>query len=249
MQQSIFTEAKDKGYSFISNFIQNPLDLKYKCDQLYQEDLFKNRILDTDGSHRVKGLLRLAEIQDILNNNDFIFGIQSMIGSPIIIGGTQLNIVQPNSQGMGFHRDYPYFSIPDHFNDDQMQPLVVQVIVALDDFTELNAPTQFIPGSHKSTTLPNEKPLTALMKQGDAVIMHGGTWHKVLPNLTDKTRTSILFNFHPYWVRPLNNPNAICGANVVPQDLSPQIQSLLGLTFKNNIAQDVQKIGYGIFKK
>lgn len=245
------SKIKINGHVKIPSFLKNNAVLR-DCLELYKQDLDTKRVRETEGSHRVKGLLRAQSIIDLIDDSDFLEIIEGVIQSPIILGGASLNVVLPNSKGMGFHRDYPYLSIPDRFDDHKMQPLVVQVIVALTDFTLENGATRYIHMSHSESD-PNEIDFSrfdrAIMKAGDAIIMHGGTWHAVDPNLTNENRVGLLLNFHPYWVRPINTVAGITGEGTGRSQFSDRIKSLLGLNFTEMFLDDVQKISHGVLRR
>lgn len=239
-------EVKLNGFKIVKDFLPNVKEIRNDCYDLYTIDKNNNKILDTNGSHRVKGLFRNNKVLDIFSE-ELVKEVENIISCPIILGGLSLNIVLPESMGMGYHRDYPYYCIPDNFTDEHMQPLGVQIIIALDDFTELNGPTQFIPGSHKDKVLNESNVQTAIINAGDAIIMHSGTWHKVLPNKTNKERIGMLIDFHPYWVRQFNSTASITGGIDVNQ-LPNTIKSLLGQNFIKNITNDFAKTEYHIKK-
>lgn len=222
------------------------------CLKLYEDDLATSKIIETESSHRVKGLLRAQSVVDMIDDAHFLEIIEGVISSPIILGGASLNVVLPNSNGMGFHRDYPYLSIPDQFDDSGMQPLVVQVIIALTDFTAANGATRYIKNSrlfHDHTEIDFSQYDLALMKAGDAMIMHGGTWHAVDRNFTDQKRVALLLNFHPYWVKPINTVVGITGEGTDRTHFSDKMKSLLGFNFTQMFLDDIQKISHGVLRK
>jgi ectoine hydroxylase-related dioxygenase (phytanoyl-CoA dioxygenase family) len=244
-------QVKLTGFDVIPSFLPNHAKLRAECMELYAADSFVGKVIDTDGSHRVKGLLRSPEVVSLLEHSSVLQTVREVIGGPIILGGASLNIVKPGSKGMGFHRDYPYLSVPASFNDDEMQPLVVQIIVALDDFTPFNGPTRIVPCSQGLSVLPpdpTDHSNIRLLKTGDALIAHGGMWHKVEPNTTENDRVTLLLNFHPYWVRPLNTVTGIAGPGILLEHLTPTIQSLLGFNFGDMFLRDLEKVGYGVMK-
>jgi ectoine hydroxylase-related dioxygenase (phytanoyl-CoA dioxygenase family) len=233
----------DTGYQIISQ-ICDITTLKSECDLLYQQDVINKQILYTDGSERVRGLLRSNQVIKLIEDSQILPLTQQLINAPVILGGTQLNVVKPNSKGMGYHRDYPYFCIDSGLETKHSQILTVQVIVALTDFTLDNGCTTFIPNSFNLNKLTTEdchsfKPL--LLKAGDAIIMRGDIWHAVNSNQTSNDRISLLLNFHPYWVKTMTSNLMIAGAGVQIDKLSVTMQNLLGANFKNNFFNDYNK--------
>jgi ectoine hydroxylase-related dioxygenase (phytanoyl-CoA dioxygenase family) len=71
--------------------------------------------------------------------------------------------------------------------------LTLLMTLALDDFTEENGATFYLPGSHRSMKKPSEeefyaKAVRACRKAGDAAFMHPRVWHAGGLNYTDKPR-------------------------------------------------------------
>lgn len=82
----------------------------------------------------------------------------------------------------------------------------VGFIIALDDFTEENGATYFLPGSHLSDRMPTEAEFfagaeRALPKAGDGVISNARTFHRGGFNATDRDRHALTFNVCRSWMK------------------------------------------------
>jgi len=75
----------------------------------------------------------------------------------------------------------------------------IGITLALDDFTEQNGATQFMPGSHLSADTPTEATFardarTVYLRAGEAAFFHGRTFHRGGINRTDQPRHAITIN-------------------------------------------------------
>ncbi|MBL8238847.1 MAG: phytanoyl-CoA dioxygenase family protein [Bryobacterales bacterium] len=90
---------------------------------------------------------------------------------------------------------------------DERGNAVFNSIWMLDDFTEENGPTRFVPGSHKSGVLPqavladahapHPEEMVALGKAGDVILTNAHLWHGGTANRTAAARRSL----HGFYVR------------------------------------------------
>ena len=75
----------------------------------------------------------------------------------------------------------------------------------LDDFTEKNASTFYIPKSHLSSNKPIKdgkyKHKTLIGKKGSMVLFDSGLWHRG-GNPTAESRWSVGFYYGPWWMKP-----------------------------------------------
>lgn len=96
------------------------------------------------------------------------------------------------------HVDSPRF-IPGY-------PTNVGFIIALDDFSEDNGATYFLPGSHLSDRVPSDEEFfagaqRALPKAGDGVIFNARTFHYGGRNKTNRDRHAVTLNVCRSWMR------------------------------------------------
>jgi ectoine hydroxylase-related dioxygenase (phytanoyl-CoA dioxygenase family) len=94
------------------------------------------------------------------------------------------------------------------------EPMMVTSMWALDDFTEANGGTRFVPGSHLFPGTPDEpgaldgvEVLPLEMAAGSVMIFHGSLWHGGGPNTTaEEWRCGVNVQFCPGFVRQQQNP-------------------------------------------
>lgn len=82
----------------------------------------------------------------------------------------------------------------------------VGVLVALDDFSEENGATYFLPGSHRSLEIPDEEhffanAVRALPRAGEAIIFNARTFHYGGLNTTPRARHAITLNVCRNWMK------------------------------------------------
>ena len=76
-----------------------------------------------------------------------------MLGDDMTLGAYSARILSPGATEMGVHVDYPYWAMRGPFV--LRPPLMVQVILMLQDFTEENGATLVAPRSQLRCARPN----------------------------------------------------------------------------------------------
>jgi ectoine hydroxylase-related dioxygenase (phytanoyl-CoA dioxygenase family) len=122
-------------------------------------------------------------------------------------------------------------------HDDSIYPLprphpevVVNTMWALDDFTEENGATRFVPGSHRWTDdLPDASTPTvaAEMPAGSVAFYNGSVWHGGGANRTDRPRLGVILEYVAGWLRPQEN-HLLAVPRDVAVTLPERLQELLG---------------------
>lgn len=142
----------------------------------------------------------------------------------------------------GMHADYPYgghagcwddcldASLPQH-------PPTIQLIFMLDDFTEDNGATLILPGSHATRLNPMTKEhrdyfarnsVSAKGKAGDLMMYIGFAWHGSGVNYGRASRTAIVIQCLPYFMKPMHN-HMYLFQNRVARELPQHVRDKLGL--------------------
>jgi hypothetical protein len=122
------------------------------------------------------------------------------------------------------HRDIRFFS--------GSFPLMLNMLIMLDDFTLENGATFLLTGSHLSDIKPSdeefyEKSSRAVGKKGDILFFNSNLWHAAGANETTKERNAITITFtKPFMKQQLDYPRAI-GFKKMEQ-LTPALQQLIG---------------------
>lgn len=131
--------------------------------------------------------------------------VEQLIGSGIRTNGNKLNM---KSAGFGspveWHQDWAFYP---HTNDD-----LLAVGIAIDDMQMENGPLLVIPGSHKGplyshhqngifagavtvTNFKSVEPVPITLKAGGISIHHARSLHASAPNVSDRPRRLLLFQY------------------------------------------------------
>jgi ectoine hydroxylase-related dioxygenase (phytanoyl-CoA dioxygenase family) len=213
--------------------------------KLAEKEKLEGKVLLDDKRERVYGLIYKGEIFELMVQHPIVITVvESILGYDMILGGFSAHILNPGATNMGVHVDYPYWTMKPPF--PAYPVMEIQVIWIVEDFTEENGAPVFAPGSQKSCSPPDlaefskiSQKLTA--KAGSVVISHGLCWHDTSVNSSKQPRVSILANYAPKYVRPLEDPLRDMKQEVLDH-ASPKLRQLLGLEFKSALFEDIQRI-------
>jgi ectoine hydroxylase-related dioxygenase (phytanoyl-CoA dioxygenase family) len=106
---------------------------------------------------------------------------------------------------LGWHVDYPYHDISPPWPRDTLS---VQVLWLLDNFTQHNGATMFLPQSHSWLKPPDydfstpQQAQLLLAPAGSVLIAHGAWWHRQTPNLSPLPRSALLASLCRAFVVP-----------------------------------------------
>ena len=110
-------------------------------------------------------------------------------------------------------------------------PVVLNTMWPLDDFTEANGATRFIPGSHRwppgRTPTDDDEVRQATLPAGTVLFYLGSLWHGGGANSTARPRLGVILEYAAGWLRPQENHCLAVPRNVV-RDLPERLQELLG---------------------
>jgi len=148
-----------------------------------------------------------------------------------VLGHCQLSApvgicIGPGEKAQILHRDDAIYPVP-----EPHPPLVVNTMWPLDEFTEENGATRFIPGSHRwepgRTPGPDDQIATAVMSPGSAMFYLGSLWHSGGANRTNAPRLGVILEYAAGWLRQQENHCLAVPRDIVRQ-LPERLQELLG---------------------
>ena len=126
------------------------------------------------------------------------------VSSSVLLNAAELIQIGPGEARQYLHRDtdsWPVAPLGEH-------PLIVNALVALDEFTLANGATHLVPGSfawaRDKKALPEEM-LRAEMAPGDGLLFRGDIVHGGGANGTDRARRAISLSDCVGWLRPVEN--------------------------------------------
>jgi hypothetical protein len=145
--------------------------------------------------------------------------MSEVLGEGYLLSSLSANIAMPGSSGGLLHRDQGFldFWTP--------EPIVINVIVMLDDFSAENGATLVAPESHLNLLSVNAAE-PVLGRAGDALIIDGRTLHATGANITNQARRAILIFYCRPYVRQQENFLA---------SLDPLVIQRIGETFAERI--------------
>ncbi len=135
-----------------------------------------------------RDLLEIDIVDDFMN---YIFDRETKY-QKYLLSSFQANIIHPGSERQKLHIDTP---VPEPL---PQWAIKANSIWCLDDFTEKNGATEFIPGSHKlpyKPTLDDDKKcevIKACAPAGSVLISHGALWHRAGANRSNNPRIALL---------------------------------------------------------
>lgn len=154
---------------------------------------------------------------------------ERVLGTDFICSTWTSNTVLPRSGAPYWHVDHPYWTIAAPYQVDP--PLTGQTIWCLDEFTEDNGATLFIPGSHRRPYMPehagdyDHEGVIVEAPRGSVILSHGACWHSMGTNHTDRSRTAIFGRYARSFIVPQEDMKLQLPAIEAP---SPLVQRLLG---------------------
>ena len=152
--------------------------------------------------------------------------LNAFFGGPYVLNtfGGVLNLPNKLSYVGGIHRDQRSFT-----GD---LPLMGQLLVMLDDFTEENGATYFLDGSHRLADQPGHdeffaKATRAAGQAGSIVVFDSNLWHAAGANHSTGPRRALTLNFtKPFLKQQLDYPRALGYDRAAT--LSPVLRQVLG---------------------
>ena len=112
-----------------------------------------------------------------------------------LLSSFQANLISPGSERQKLHVDTP---VPEPLPP---WPMKANSIWLLDDFTDKNGATEYVPGSHLSPLKPTAiddrdvKTMQACAPAGSVIFTHGALWHRAGANKCQGIRVGLLGSF------------------------------------------------------
>lgn len=197
---------------------------------------------------RIWNLLNKGKIFEELVLLEPIMSVfDNILGNDFILGSFAANHLQPNATAQLMHLDYPYWDYNNRkswpqkpkFNKQHLFAMNCQTLIMLDDFTLENGSTRIIPYSQQNIAWPNPEmdsnkqdigndgTMLVTGKAGSVLLFTGLLQHGSTCNNSNASRTSILGQYLPKYVRPMENIEyQVC--NEVKQRANDRMKQLLG---------------------
>jgi ectoine hydroxylase-related dioxygenase (phytanoyl-CoA dioxygenase family) len=193
-----------------------------------------------DRQRRVWNLLNKGEIFETMAQHPQVVAIAAaFLGDEFHMGSIAANRLLPGGPGQEPHVDYPYWdlykrsSFPVNINSSF--PMNLQATILIDDFTEANGATAFMPHSQGDLRYPDDQAafdraaIRTTGRAGDIIVFNGMCWHCAMPNESDGDRIGVLVEYLPKFVRPLED-HSVVDPDVVAR-ATPILRQLLGVDY------------------
>ncbi|MBD2460532.1 phytanoyl-CoA dioxygenase family protein [Oscillatoria sp. FACHB-1407] len=203
------------------------------------------RLLKVGERSRLYKLVDESKIfEQMVQHPQVIEVVEAILGSDMTLGGFSAHILYPGASNMGAHVDYPYFTMTPPYPTTPV--MEVQAIWMMEDFTETNGAPLFAANTQKLCQFPDPKRFAELAHKvigtaGSVILSHGLCWHDTSINSSKEPRVSVLGNYNPKFIRPLENPAPQMSPAFLEQ-ASPKLRQLLGYEFQSAIFKDVQRL-------
>jgi ectoine hydroxylase-related dioxygenase (phytanoyl-CoA dioxygenase family) len=200
-----------KGYVMLPNLITSTeaAAARQLILELAEQRRKADQLVIRENKERLYGLIYKADIfTQMAQHESLLSVIEAILGEEVVLGGFSAHILHPGAKSMGIHVDYPYWAMTSPFPKHPV--LELQVIWLMEDFTANNGAPLFAAGTQNLATKPNQEEFATIAqkivgKAGSAIISHGLCWHDTAENNSDRPRVSVLGNYTPQYIHPLEN--------------------------------------------
>ena len=167
-----------------------------------------------------------------------VFG--KILGRQFILGSFAANRLLPGAPGQEPHIDYPYWDLhdPDEFpaGINAGFHMNCQSLISLHEFTAENGATAVVPGSQTRGLYPSKETfddehIQLTCPPGSLLLFVGMIWHCSMPNNSSGERTSVLGQYLPKFVKPMEALDRSVDA-AVRDAATPELHQLLCLDLR-----------------
>ena len=244
LQQNRCDSALDEAVEQVKNLGYAVIDAGYTADELQglSEEFNRTRAsyVETHSESRLKSLNEFHTIRSPLTHggaaflnlalNDNLLSILKKLIAGKFILNQQNGIINPPQEGYNqgaWHRDLPY----QHFVSSQ--PLAINALFCVDDFTFENGATFVLPASHKAEAFPSanyvqRNAVQVAAKTGSFILLDCMVFHTGGFNNTTEVRRAVNHVYTiPFFKQQISIP-----MNMMQRDkLSAEAKDLLGFNY------------------
>jgi len=197
----VVAELEERGYTYVEGLL-SPDQVAAMRDELSEvlaaTPTGRN---DFEGpkTRRIYALFAKTRCFDQPAIHPLVLGVmERVLGHCHLSAPTGIEI-GPGEVAQPLHFDDAIYPVP-----RPHQPLVLNTMWALDDFTEANGATRVVPGSHRwpngqTATVADTVPVE--MPAGSVSFYLGSIWHGGGANTTDRPRLGVILEYAASWLR------------------------------------------------
>ena len=222
---------KEKGWAYFDGIVDEDLLLALGRD-LEKAEAICRRVrssngVDTMASGSLHHIVGLGESFTRFLEKFYLAGIlREFLGGPVILNsfGGVINRKDDRAYFHGIHRDSRPLPLP--------FPLLINMLVLIDDFTLENGATYLLSGSHRGSEKPAEdlfysRAERAVGKRGGIYLFDSQLWHAAGMNGTASARRGLTLTFSRSFLKQqLDYPRYLGAA--YGESLTPELRQLLG---------------------
>lgn len=221
-------DLREFGYCIVEDALstEEVREIHEALGRAAEEDLADKTAWHSNGNHKLFMLLNRDPVfLGLARNPTALHFAGELLGPDMLLSSITANITQPGNIAQLLHTDQQYITEPWPF------PATVNVLWALDDFTEEVGATRVVPRSHLigvAPPSPDIPTVSATGPAGSAVVIDGRLWHGSGRNTTeDRTRAAILAYYCAPFIRQQENIYRSLDPGI-RGSLTPELRKLLG---------------------
>jgi ectoine hydroxylase-related dioxygenase (phytanoyl-CoA dioxygenase family) len=210
-------EINTQGYSIVENVLSPEFIAKAKTELIKAID--KEAEYHQGTNYSDYGMVLLCSLYDkvfveLFDNQNLLDSFNSVLGEGCIVYAYTSSSMPPSTSNYSkrIHNDCPRI-IPNYITN-------LGATILLDDFTEENGATWFLPYSHSTAEAPTEDYFFSnakrlIAKAGTVWFFNARIWHAGGINKTNKWRHALTINMGRSWMKQrIDIPRAMSGIDV-----------------------------------
>jgi ectoine hydroxylase-related dioxygenase (phytanoyl-CoA dioxygenase family) len=230
------------GFYAFKNYFSHSEINKAKKIILKTAKIKSGLAFSSDKKNNQKSILNLIALDNVFKKMiqpKIVMNIfEKLLGKKFICGHFYSNSLFSGARGQKPHLDYPYLGMENFwkkFPINASNDIIFncQSMILLDDFTDKNGATEFVPGSQKFNMYPNQKifdkkKIKMLYPKGTLIIFNGLAWHASSSNFSYNERIAVLGQYLPFFIKPMSNLKNCLKKNEINK-LDARLRQLLGI--------------------
>ncbi len=224
----VVAAIKEDGFALVERLIaaDRAADIRKELTDVLEKTPEGRNAFEGFSTRRIYALFAKTRAFDDLATHPLVLGVlDGVLGESYQLSAPTGIEIGPGEKAQVLHTDDGIYPIARPHDE-----LVLNMMWALDDFTEANGATRIVPGSHKWVDQrPDERTETVMaeMQAGSVLFFAGSVFHGGGANNTDRPRFGTILEYVVGWLRPQENHVLAVPKDVV-RDLPERLQELLG---------------------